>query len=127
VGAWVGEWVWVVVVVCFRTVSGDVDKFNDALDKLCSTTGSSSSADGVHIKLESPKLAELKNKLGILKSGKTQMAKVLDQMNDAAVAYDALHEDRKSSINGNPSKCVESLARFLNAVRTSIVHFEARR
>ena len=55
------------------------------------------------------------------------MAKVLDQMNDAAVAYDALPEDRKSSINGNPSKCVESLTHFLNAVRTSIVHFEARR
>ena len=47
-------------------------------------------------------------------------------MNDAVVAYDALSEDRKKSINGNPSKCVETRSSFLNAARTSIVHFEAR-
>ena len=54
----------------FCTVSGECDKFNDALEKVSNNTASSNNADTVQIKLESPKLAKLKQRVGILKAGK---------------------------------------------------------
>ena len=47
-------------------------------------------------------------------------------MTDVAVLYDELSEEKKASINVNPSTCVETLSKFLTSLRTSIVRYEAR-
>ena len=47
-------------------------------------------------------------------------------MTDVAVLYDELSEEKKASININPSTCVDTMNKFLASLRTSIVRYEAR-
>lgn len=104
-------------------IAGDTDKFDTAI---ATATGSSSSSSTV-VKLENPAKLRVKEKLTVLRTGKTSLAKSLEMCRDLSESAQQLPQQKIDDVGGNTGAgLIGIMERHLHEIRVLIVTTEVQ-